>query len=161
MTERVAERLVWIDCEMTGLNLVTDALIEVAVILTDADLTPLDEGIDIVMATIPTSPKVAAIRKNPKVAITIDQGAFPPKVLLIRGNAEVERVDGIPAGYLHAGHKVMSDEQYPEWEAGVRALYDEMTVITVKPTWVKLLDFETTIPKPVADLIRRKQQASG
>ena len=39
----------WIDCEMTGLDLRRDALIEVAVIVTDADLTPLDDGIDIVI----------------------------------------------------------------------------------------------------------------
>lgn len=41
----------WIDCEMTGLDLRRDALIEVAVIVTDADLTPLDDGIDIVIHT--------------------------------------------------------------------------------------------------------------
>jgi hypothetical protein len=110
----------------------------------------------ILMATVPRSAKVAALRKNPKVALTIDTGAFPPKVLLIRGTAELELVEGVPDGYLEAGHKVMTDEQYPEWEAGVKGLYDQMTVITVTPTWAKLLDFETTIPKAVEDLIAEK-----
>lgn len=41
--------LVWMDCEMTGLDLATDALIEVAVVVTDGELTVLDEGIDIVI----------------------------------------------------------------------------------------------------------------
>ncbi|MGH8860633.1 MAG: oligoribonuclease [Jatrophihabitantaceae bacterium] len=45
----MAERLVWIDCEMTGLDLARDALIEVAAIVTDADLTPVDDGVDIVI----------------------------------------------------------------------------------------------------------------
>ncbi len=45
----MAERLVWVDCEMTGLDLARDALIEVAVIVTDADLAPLDDGLDIVI----------------------------------------------------------------------------------------------------------------
>ena len=45
----MAERLVWVDCEMTGLDLARDALIEVAVIVTDADLLPLDDGLDIVI----------------------------------------------------------------------------------------------------------------
>jgi oligoribonuclease len=48
----VAEReggLVWIDCEMTGLDLRRDALIEVAAIVTNADLQPLDEGIDVII----------------------------------------------------------------------------------------------------------------
>jgi oligoribonuclease len=44
-----ADRLVWIDCEMTGLDLRRDALIEVAVIVTDAELTPLDEGLDVII----------------------------------------------------------------------------------------------------------------
>jgi pyridoxamine 5'-phosphate oxidase-like protein len=114
------------------------------------------EGAQIVMATVPKSAKVAALRKNPKVAITIDTAAFPPKALLIRGVAEVELVQGVPDGYLQAGHKVMTDEQYPEWEAGVKGLYDEMAVITITPTWAKLLDFETTIPKSVEDLIKEK-----
>lgn len=47
------EPIVWIDCEMTGLDSVNDALIEVAVIVTDSDLTPLGEGIDIVIAPPP------------------------------------------------------------------------------------------------------------
>ena len=41
--------LVWIDCEMTGLRLDVDALIEVAAIVTDGELNVLDEGIDIVI----------------------------------------------------------------------------------------------------------------
>jgi oligoribonuclease len=45
----MTDRLVWIDCEMTGLDLARDALIEVAVIVTDADLVPLDEGLDVVI----------------------------------------------------------------------------------------------------------------
>ena len=45
----VNEKLVWIDCEMTGLDLARDALIEVAVLVTDAELTVLDEGIDLII----------------------------------------------------------------------------------------------------------------
>lgn len=43
------DRIVWIDCEMTGLELGTDELIEVAVHITDFDLNVLDEGIDVVI----------------------------------------------------------------------------------------------------------------
>nr|WP_281383484.1 oligoribonuclease [Micrococcus cohnii] len=41
--------MVWIDCEMTGLDSVADDLVEVAVLITDSDLTILDEGIDLVI----------------------------------------------------------------------------------------------------------------
>ena len=46
---RPQERLVWVDCEMTGLDLSKDVLVEIAVLVTEADLTPLDDGIDVVI----------------------------------------------------------------------------------------------------------------
>jgi oligoribonuclease len=45
-----SDRIVWIDCEMTGLDLVADALVEVAVVVTDSELRALDGGIDVVIA---------------------------------------------------------------------------------------------------------------
>ena len=45
----MTERLVWIDCEMTGLSLEADALIEVAALVTDFDLTVLGDGVDVVI----------------------------------------------------------------------------------------------------------------
>lgn len=50
---RPQDRLVWVDCEMTGLDTVNDVLVEIAVIVTEADLTPLDNGIDLVIRTTP------------------------------------------------------------------------------------------------------------
>lgn len=48
---RTADRLVWIDCEMTGLDLGHDRLIEVAVVVTDSELVTLDAGLDIIIHT--------------------------------------------------------------------------------------------------------------
>lgn len=45
----VRDELVWIDCEMTGLDLGSDRLIEIAVLVTDAELNVLGEGIDVVI----------------------------------------------------------------------------------------------------------------
>jgi oligoribonuclease len=45
----VNERLVWIDCEMTGLDLGADALVEVAALVTDFDLNVLGEGVDVII----------------------------------------------------------------------------------------------------------------
>lgn len=50
---RPQERLVWIDCEMTGLHPEVDVLVEIAVVVTEADLTPIDEGIDLVISATP------------------------------------------------------------------------------------------------------------
>ncbi|MDD4866706.1 MAG: oligoribonuclease [Mycobacterium sp.] len=45
----MVDELVWIDCEMTGLDLRSDQLIEIAVLVTDADLNILGEGVDVVV----------------------------------------------------------------------------------------------------------------
>jgi oligoribonuclease len=44
-----ADRIVWVDCEMTGLDLQADALVEVAALVTDSALTVLGEGVDVVI----------------------------------------------------------------------------------------------------------------
>ena len=49
MADRSNDRIVWIDCEMTGLDLQRDALVEIAVIVTEADLTEIDEGVSLVI----------------------------------------------------------------------------------------------------------------
>ena len=58
----MSDRLVWIDCEMTGLNLEHDALIEVAVLVTDSELNVLGDGVDVVIrppdASLETMPDV-------------------------------------------------------------------------------------------------------
>jgi hypothetical protein len=114
-------------------------------------------GSQILLFTVPKSAKVGALRQNPRVAITIDTEGYPPHVLLIRGAASVETVDGVPADYLKASRKIVPADQFDDWEAGVRALYEQMVCVTIEPDWAKLLDFETTIPKAVEDLVRAHQ----
>lgn len=52
--------LIWIDCEMTGLSLDSDALVEIAVLVTDENLNILGDGINLVIATTPE--KLAGMR---------------------------------------------------------------------------------------------------
>ena len=111
------------------------------------------DGTSIIVGTVPTSAKVPALRKNPRVAITIDTEGYPPHLLLIRGSASVEIVDGVPEPYIAASRKIVPESEFAAWEGGVRALYQQMALITITPDWAKLLDFETTIPKAVADLV--------
>jgi hypothetical protein len=114
--------------------------------------------VTLVIGTVPGSAKVAALQANPVVALTIDTSppAWPPNVLLIRGTAKVSTVDGVFPEYVAAAKKLTPAEEFPQWEAGVRALYDEMTRIDVTPTWVKIHDFETRIPQAVEDLAKEK-----
>ena len=116
-------------------------------------------GSEIVMCTAKNAAKLPALRANPAVALTIDTEVHPPTILLIRGRAELDVVEGIPEEYLQAGGSYeMSPEQRTEWEAGVRSLYDGMVRIVVTPTWAKLIDFETTLPSAVEELVRQQAE---
>jgi hypothetical protein len=116
-------------------------------------------GSQIVMCTTKNAPKLRHLRHRPEVALTIDTEVHPPKILLIRGRAELDVVDGIPDEYLQMnGSYEMTPEQRVEWEAEVRSLYDGMVRIVVTPTWVKLIDFETTLPSAVEELIRQRAE---
>jgi hypothetical protein len=106
-----------------------------------------------VMVSPINAPKVRALAANPKVALTIDTNSFPPHVLLVRGEAAVEVVAGVPDEFVEASRRFVGEEGMPEWEAGVRAMYTQMAIIRVTPTWVKIFDFETRFPGPVKELI--------
>jgi oligoribonuclease len=62
MVKVMNDRLVWIDCEMTGLDLQRDALIEIAALVTDGELNILDKGIDLVI-----KPPEEAVRQMSEV----------------------------------------------------------------------------------------------
>lgn len=77
----------------------------------------------------------------------------------MRGTAELEVVEGIPDEYVEMNATaMMTPEQRVAWEAEVRALYESMVRIVVTPTWAKLIDFETTLPSAVEELVRRREQ---
>lgn len=114
------------------------------------------DGASFQMWTIPGSPKVPALQADPRVAISIDIPGPPPRVLLVRGRAALATVDGVPDGYIEASHRTMPPEARAGFETQVRALYEQMTAITVTPEWARLLDFETTAPSAVEKLIRQR-----
>lgn len=119
-------------------------------------------GTSVVVCTTTNAPKLRHLRENPQVALTIDTEVFPPKILLIRGDADLELVDGIPDEYMSTNNVYsMTDEQRTEWEKEVRSLYKQMYRITITPTWAKLIDFETTLPSAVAELIQERAAREG
>jgi uncharacterized pyridoxamine 5'-phosphate oxidase family protein len=116
-------------------------------------------GTEIVMCTATNAPKLVALRQNPTVALTIDSEVHPPRILLIRGRVVLDEVEGIPDEYLAQNSSYeMTPEQRAEWEAEVRSLYQRMVRIVVTPTWAKLIDFETTLPSAVEELIRQRDE---
>jgi hypothetical protein len=107
-------------------------------------------GSEFIMATPPRAPKLKALAKNPKVSLTIDDNTFPHKVLLIRGSARLESVDGIVPEYATAAERYFGPEQGKAWVNQLRTLTSSMVRITIAPEWVGLLDFQTRFPSALA-----------
>ncbi len=106
-------------------------------------------GEEIVLATPPKAPKVMVLPGHAHVALTIDGTQWPYRALLIRGIARVETVEGVPPEYAAAAQRYFGEEQGRAWVEQMGSLLPHMTRISVRPTWVGLLDFETRFPSAV------------
>jgi nitroimidazol reductase NimA-like FMN-containing flavoprotein (pyridoxamine 5'-phosphate oxidase superfamily) len=107
-------------------------------------------GHELVMGTPSKAPKLKALAKNPKVSLTIDNNEFPHKVLLVRGTARLEPVDGIVPEYAAAADRYFEPAQAQAWLAHLRTLVSSMVRITITPEWVGLLDFKTRFPSALS-----------
>jgi Pyridoxamine 5'-phosphate oxidase len=103
-------------------------------------------GSDVVMVTYPSSAKIAALRRRPEVALTIDVLGPPPEVLMLRGEVTLEPAGGVPDEYRQIQLRSYGEEVA---DASVRNLETagiQMTKLVLHPTWVGLLDFQTRLP---------------
>jgi Pyridoxamine 5'-phosphate oxidase len=103
-------------------------------------------GKGFVFASPPDWPKIKALTANPHVALTVDTTDFPPNILLARGVATVELDQGLPDEYVAASRRIVGAERMADWEAGVRAEDRNMALVTITPTWIKVMDFVTRFP---------------
>jgi hypothetical protein len=106
-------------------------------------------GQTLVFGTPPKAPKLKALRQRADVAVTIDDaGAWPYKALLVRGTANVEILDDVVPEYADAAHRYFGPEQGAAW---LRQLEGQpMARVSVTPTWVAVLDFETRFPSALS-----------
>ena len=99
---KMNDRLVWIDCEMTGLDIERDALIEIACLVTDGELNLLDEGIDLII-----KPPAEALESMPDVVREMHTAsgllAELPGGIAVTGERDRE--------FVHSG--VVSDQHQP------------------------------------------------
>ena len=101
---------------------------------------------EFVLGTPPKAPKLKALAKNPKVALTIDGNTFPHAVLLVRGTARLEPMKGIVPEYELAAARYFGPEQGKAWVKQLASMTPDMVRITIKPEWIGLLDFQTRFP---------------
>jgi len=112
-------------------------------------------GSHIVFCSPANAAKVKALQKHPRVALTIDTPSFPPSLLLVRGDAGVEIVDGVPEDFFEANRRFIPEAGFDDWVAGSRGLYKQMARISIAPDWAKVIDFETRLPSSIEELIAK------
>lgn len=104
------------------------------------------DGNKFVLASPPRAPKLKALAKNSKVALTIDDNTFPHKVLLVRGTARLETLQGIVPEYAVAAERYFGPQAGQAWVKQLGNMISTMVRITVTPEWVGLLDFQKRFP---------------
>ena len=107
-------------------------------------------GREFVLATPPKAPKLKALAKNPKVSLTIDDNTFPHKVLLVRGTARFEPVNGVVPEYAIAAERYFGREQGQAWIKQLKTMISNMVRITITPEWAGVLDFQTRFPSALS-----------
>jgi len=110
------------------------------------------DGTALVFATVASTPKLAALRKRPAVALTVDVPGPPPEALSIRGVASIEEVDGIPAEYRAVQERFFGSGRAAGILASIESAGTPLARIVVTPKWVDLLDFEARMPRDMARL---------
>jgi nitroimidazol reductase NimA-like FMN-containing flavoprotein (pyridoxamine 5'-phosphate oxidase superfamily) len=112
-------------------------------------------GREIVMVTYLAGPhigirhpaaRVAALRANPRVALTIDTNGNPPQSLTVRGTAEVSEVEGVAEEYRAAARRYLGEDGAAAMLAAVDQPGTVQARISVRPDWVGLLDFVSRLP---------------
>jgi PPOX class probable F420-dependent enzyme len=101
-------------------------------------------GDQLVLGSPPKAPKLRALAADPRVALTIDDNAWPYTVLLVRGQARIEMLGDVSPEYAMAATHYFGPEQGPAWVATLRG--KPMARIAVTPEWVGILDFQTRFP---------------
>ena len=106
-------------------------------------------GRTLVFGTPPKAPKLKALGQRADVAVTIDDaGAWPYKALLVRGTADVELLDDVVPEYAEAATRYFGPEQGAAWLGQLQG--QPMARVSVTPTWVAVLDFETRFPSALS-----------
>jgi hypothetical protein len=114
-------------------------------------------GTDIVMATYVAGPdagirhpaaRIAALRANPTVALTIDTDTSPPQSINIRGRVEVDEIDGLAPEYVSAAHRYLGDGA-SDMLASMDRPGTIQARVRLRPAWVGLIDFAQRLPGPL------------
>jgi hypothetical protein len=122
------------------------------------------DGKQIVMGTPPDAPKMKALARQPKVALTINSYEFPYKVLYLRGTVSIERAESVIPEYASMAKRCFGEQGGEEWLTNVRAMLPAMggmARLALTPEWVGILDFEQRFPSALERAMAKMQPTGG
>jgi nitroimidazol reductase NimA-like FMN-containing flavoprotein (pyridoxamine 5'-phosphate oxidase superfamily) len=114
-----------------------------------------------IVCTATNAPKVSALRQRPQAAVYLHRNASPPQLLLLRGTAQVDIVDGVAEEFLAASRKSGGPEDWATFEAQQQGVYEQMARIAITVEWAKLIDFRATMPIALQHLIDGGEPFAG
>lgn len=107
-------------------------------------------GEEIILCSPPTAPKMKVLGQDTKVALTIDYEAWPARVLMIRGTARSEAIDGEIPEYPAIAQKYLGEEQAQGWRQQYSQMFPQAIRIAVRPEWAGIIDIASGIRFPSA-----------
>jgi hypothetical protein len=113
------------------------------------------DGRQVVLGSPPRAPKLKALAKQPRVALSIDTATYPYKVLMIRGMVSIEVMDTVVPEYALMTQRTMGPGA-DEWLVQVDAMLPAMggmARIAITPEWVGILDFEERFPSEIERVV--------
>ena len=110
-------------------------------------------GTELVTGTPDNAPKMLALKDGDKVAVTFDSYTPPFNVLYIRGIVHLCPCDGLVPEWCQAGERMMGKEGAQGFsdlvDGMLKAGVMKMIRLSVEPTWVGILDFQTRFPSGI------------
>ncbi len=92
------------------------------------------DGRQIVFGTPPDAPKMKALARQPKVALTINSYEYPFKVMCVRGTVSIEHADSIIPEYVSMAKRLLGEQGARGWLANVEALLPAMGPMALRKT---------------------------
>jgi oligoribonuclease len=136
--------LIWIDCEMTGLSLESDVLVEIAVLVTDSDLNLIGEGVDVV---IKATPEQLAGMNEFVTQMHTDSGLITE----IAGGISLEAAEDAIVAYLESTGTVPGKSPL----AGNSVSVDRNFITRDMPRLTEYLHYRTVDVSSIKELARR------
>jgi oligoribonuclease len=136
--------LIWVDCEMTGLDIENDALVEIAVLVTDAQLNVLGEGVDLVI-------KCDLAKLENMQQVVIDMHTNSGLITEIPNGTTLEKADEAIITYL----KKYAPSEGKSPLAGNSVYVDRAFIARDLPLLNKYLHYRTVDVSTIKELARR------